>query len=268
MAQSHAEDTSLDAPWRAVRVGALVEDETPSDGDVDYARKVGIASQTAWTHFITRDPSPPEEINLCKEDIGINGGYPDTVDWPDGRIGELVASAWPVTDTRELMAVIEDLIATRPQGPDLSFLRAQALERLDDPLSVIVAARDMGARRASGLLIYSRELSLYDGRVTFDVFPVALAGDEGSHSKAALVACLHMQMKADLETIILSMAKSGDIRPFGTTCHSGHPGTDDLAEAMAEMVNYAQDNLFEGEELPDWLDFGKVDMERAAAFCM
>jgi len=264
MSFSGESNTRKDAHWRAAAVAAGTDPTTASDADVAFAGRIGLASRSAWTQYITQVGDPPAEINLGLADIGFNGGYPIDFDWLDNLGTPCVASAWPVTDREESVSVVADLSRGDFEGWDVRLLELLLAELVEQPNAVVIAAREIGSRRANAILAYTRTLTVHDGEVSYDVHPHLLVAPKSGHARPALLACFGMQTKSDLEAAIVSMTEASDLRPIASFCHGAVDVPESLVNELSDRIDYAQDGLFEGEELPADVDFGSVILMRTA----
>jgi len=264
MSGTEAAGTGQEACWRVVTVPAGTDPTTATERDVAYASGIGLASRTAWTSYITQERNPPAEINLGMADIGFNGGYPIDYDWLDNLGGTALASAWPVTDRAEAEAVVADLSRGGLAEWDGHLLELLLAELTEQPNAVVIASREIGSRRANAILAYTRNLTVHDGEVSYDVHPHLLVAPKSGHARPALLACFAMQAKSDFEAAIMSMSKASDVRPIASFCHGAVDVPESLVIELSDRIDYAQDGLFDGEELPSDVDFGSVVLSRTA----
>lgn len=257
---------AFERPWRLVERQGEVDDDIDEGApeDHEYAAKIGLPGKRAWAQYITDGKDQGGEIALDSEYIGFLGGFPLEMEDEDRPVG--TASVWMPEDDADVRTLVSDLLRegiSKEHGPGL----IDALcRRISDPTVLMLVSRDVNSRRATALLVYHRDVTVSEGEVSYNVFPEFFHGTSSSLARYGLMACFQAQTVADIETIVTAMVKADDIRPFSSTCHSLRDEFDELAEEMVEIIDFAQDASFDGEDLPEAFDFERIAMERASGF--
>lgn len=260
-----SEFSTVDRAWRAIQTNALIGNEQAVADDVSYAEKIGLPSKRAWSLILKGETDPGTEVSLDRNVIGFNAGYPAEVDWND-LPGRQQASVWSLESKADIEAALFDIVRDGFDPGRIARMSETMVDMLKDPGSVMIAARDVDSRHATGLMVFSRDVFVEGGEVTYNVTPKFVHGDVGGTPRSAMMACFQLQARADLETIMLSMAKAGDIRPISSDVSETQPAMKCLATEMSDLVDFAKENVFDLEDLPQAFDVGSIRKDPGSAF--
>ncbi len=223
---------------------------------------IGLPSSSAWMARAEASPSARSEITLSSEDIACGFGFDLEVDHEE--MGDVPAvSVWSPTDEIDLRSLLRDLDL---DPSEKRRIESAFMETLGDSGVAIYAVRNLDSRKAEGFIAYDRNLTFFSDCVSLEYQVWGFHCTDDVMHRGALLAAFHNQAVVDLQGALDSMARAGVSPKLSYQLDA--PG-DDLESSLVELVDLAQENLFEVDHMPhvdieaygSWLSGAKASDE-------
>lgn len=252
--------------WWAVKTKVDVSDAPKGLKRRAKASEIGCGAKNGWISSWQHNLSLDTEIVVSRDDIAFRNGFDEIADEYEDLPHEQVL-LWMPTTLSQCEVVLDDLLEVNPDHFSREWLQGGLRSSLVNEESVAIVSNPTSSRKSSGLIIFKRDLTLYDNRASLGVFVRAFHCEGSEVERGALLAAMYSVIRNDVETGYTSLARAGLERTFDVDVYV-EDDDDGMYGVYVAMASLALNDAFNGNddlEYPEWLDMDRFVQHSSGA---